>query len=305
MARAGAAEATLAHHRDSKDMITNAMTVDVEGFVESNRQSFEIPSRYIDSRLEDDEVETNVAALLELLAEMRIRATFFFLGRIGRDLPALVRRVADLGHEIGSHSFDHLRVYGMERQDFKKAASRSKLQLEDAAGVPVLGFRAPDFSIVRSSQWAVDELLEAGFAYDSSLYPIGGHDVYGIPGAPPHIHRHPNGLVEFPLATTSILGRRLPFGGGGYFRLYPLAITAGLMRRHNNRREPCMVYIHPYEVGPVIPKIVELSAYRRFRHYHGCKDGGRRMRRLLDQFRFAPAIDVLRSGGWLPADARD
>jgi len=280
--------------------VTNAMTVDVEGFVESNRQSFDIPLRYIDSLTEDNEVKTNVAALLELLDEMRIRATFFFLGRIGRDLPGLVRQVADLGHEIGSHSYDHLRVFEMERKDFREAASRSKQELEDAAGVPVLGFRAPDSSIRRSSQWAVDELLEAGFAYDSSLYPIGANDVYDVLGAPHHIHRHPNGLVEFPV---SFLGRRLPFGGGGYFRLYPLAVTAGLIRRQNNRREPCMVYIHPYEVGPVIPKIVELSLYRRFRHYHGCKNGARRMRRLLAQFRFAPAIGVLRSGGWLPADA--
>jgi polysaccharide deacetylase family protein (PEP-CTERM system associated) len=285
--------------------VINAMSVDVEGFIESNWQSFEIPTRYVDSAREDYEVRTNVATLVELLDGLGIRATFFFLGRIGRDLPDVVREVAELGHEIGSHSYDHLRVFGMERSEFKEAASRSRRQLEDAAGVPVRGFRAPDFSIRRSSQWAVDELAAAGYAYDSSFYPISGHDVYGVPDAPHGIHRHPNGLVEFPLATSSLFGRRFPFGGGGYFRLYPLAVTAALLRKRNNGQEPCMVYIHPYEVGPVIPHVVELSAYRRFRHYHGCRHGARRLRRLLAQFRFAPAIDVLRLGGWLPTDARD
>lgn len=285
--------------RDSVEGVQNALTIDVEGFVESNLQSFDVPARYRDRSSQDREVETNVDSLLELLDQQEVKATFFFLGRIGRDLPKVVRRVAERGHEIGSHSFDHLRVYGMERREFAEALTRSKRTLEDASGVPVVGFRAPDFSIRKSTLWALDELRAAGFLYDSSLFPISGHDVYGVPDTPPSIHLRANGLVEFPLATASVGGRRIPFGGGGYFRLYPLAVTYFFLGRLNGNGEPGMFYIHPYEVGPVIPDIIELTAYRRFRHYHGCRDGARRMRRLIERFRFAPALQVLQSGNWL------
>lgn len=279
--------------------VSNALSVDVEGFVESNRQSVDIPARYVDSAREDSEITANVAATLELLGELSIKASFFFLGRIGRDLPKVVRDVADAGHEIGSHSFDHLRVFGTTRSEFREAARRSKQLLEDASGMPVLGFRAPDFSINRSSSWAFDELREAGYEYDSSVYPIAGHDVYGIPDAQRFIHTHASGLVEFPLATATILGRRIPFGGGGYFRLYPLAVTSYLMRQWNGEGNPCMFYIHPYEIGPVIPTIWEMSRYRRFRHYWHCANGAARFRELLRHFRFTTAVNVLQSGGWL------
>lgn len=279
--------------------VTNALSIDVEGFIESNRQSVDIPLRYVDKARERYEIATNVTTLLELLGDFGIRGTFFFLGRIGRDMPDLVRQVADSGHEIGSHSFDHLRVFGMSRAEFREAAERSKRQLEDAAGVAVEGFRAPDFSIVRSSSWALDELVAARYLYDSSIYPIAGHDVYGVSDAQPVIHRHSNGLIEFPLATATVMGRRVPFGGGGYFRLYPLALTSRWIRSLNRAGRPVMFYIHPYEVGPVIPRVTELSPYRRFRHYWGCTSGTRRMRHLLERFRFGPARDVLRSGGWL------
>jgi hypothetical protein len=118
--------------------------------------------------------------------------------------------------------------------------------------------------------------------------------VYGIKDADPSIHRLPNGLIEFPLSTTQILGRRIPFGGGGYFRLYPLRITRLLLSRLNTQGYPAMFYVHPYEVGPVIPKIDGLSAYRKFRHYYNCSNGTMRLKRLLQGFKFRPAIEVLR-----------
>ena len=274
--------------------LTNALSVDVEGFVESNRQSFRIPAFSVDRRKEQREIEINVAALLELLDDVRIRATFFFLGTVADRTPQLVREVAQLGHEVASHSYEHLRLTGLRPQEFAEGLRASKEKLEDLAGTRVYGFRAPDFSITRSSLWALEVLRDLGFAYDSSIYPIGVHDVYGIAGAEPYIHTLPGGLIEFPLSTVEVLGRRIPFGGGGYFRLYPVPVTRLLVSRVNRKGEPCMFYIHPYEAGPVIPRIAGLGAYRRFRHYFNARRGPRRFRQVVSGFRFAPAIDVLR-----------
>jgi hypothetical protein len=149
--------------------------------------------------------------------------------------------------------------------------------------------------------WALDILHEEGFQYDSSVYPIGIHDVYGIKGANPFVFRWPNGLVEFPLSTINIMRRRLPFGGGGYFRLYPLAVTERCIAATNRRGHPAMFYIHPYEVGPVIPHVPQMSPYRRFRHYYRARGGAPRLQRLLQRFRFAPAVEVLREMGAIDA----
>ena len=156
------------------------------------------------------------------------------------------------------------------------------------------GFRAPDFSITEESLWALDVLQELGFVYDSSIYPFGLHDVYGIKDAEPSIHTLPNGLVEFPISTFSFLGKRIPFGGGGYFRLYPLWLTKLFTSIQNRRGTVCMSYIHPYEAGPVIPDVTELSPYRKFRHYFNCKNGVRRLRKLLGAFNFVPAIEIVK-----------
>jgi hypothetical protein len=138
-------------------------------------------------------------------------------------------------------------------------------------------------------------LKELGFVYDSSIYPFGLHDVYGIKEADPSIHTLPNGLIEFPMSTITLLGRRIPFGGGGYFRLYPLLLTRLFLSKVNKQGHPAMFYIHPYEVGPVIPRISPMSYYRRFRHYYHCKKGHVRLRKLLKAFKFYPAVEVLRN----------
>jgi polysaccharide deacetylase family protein (PEP-CTERM system associated) len=169
--------------------------------------------------------------------------------------------------------------------------------LQDVAGQPVRGFRAPDFSITRQSLWALDVLRELGLGYDSSIYPIRGHDVYGIGDVVPWPHRLPNGLVEFPLSSVALGRRRLPFGGGGYFRLYPLALTHLLARLTNRAGRPFMFYIHPYEVGPEIPLIEGLTRLRRFRHYHNTSNGRARLADLLGSYRFAPVRDVLEENG--------
>jgi polysaccharide deacetylase family protein (PEP-CTERM system associated) len=189
----------------------------------------------------------------------------------------------------------HLRIFGIERNKFKQKLAAAKKDLEDISGQPVYGFRAPDFSITNESIWALDILKELGFVYDSSIYPFGLHDVYGIKKAEPLIHTLPNGLIEFPMATIELLGKRIPFGGGGYFRLYPLLLTKIFLSRLNKQGNPAVFYIHPYEVGPVIPRISPMSYYRRFRHYYHCGKGQVRLRKLLKGFKFGPVIEVLRN----------
>ncbi|MGH8005371.1 MAG: polysaccharide deacetylase family protein [Limisphaerales bacterium] len=220
------------------------------------------------------------------------------MGRVARELPQLVKQAAEMGHEIASHSFEHRRVFGLNRHVFKEQLKASKDFLQSLTGLPVYGFRAPDFSITQASLWALDVLKELGFAYDSSIYPIGLHDVYGIRDVPRRIHRLPNGLVEFPLSTLEFFGRRLPFGGGGYFRLYPLYVTHQALLAQSRRKHPCMFYMHPYEIGPVIPRIAELSPLRRFRHYYNCGTGYERLKKLLGRHRFGPAVEVLKQNNF-------
>ena len=273
--------------------VLNAISVDVEGFIESNLQSFPTAKHYVDKANEDREIEANMDAVLHILNEFDIRATFFFLGRIARDLPHLIKEVAQRGHEIACHSHDHIRIYSMTREEFRQKVNSAKKHLEDVAGKPVYGFRAPDFSITTASLWALDILMESGFHYDSSIYPIGIHDVYGIEGTKPYIHALPNGLIEFPPSTVSCFGKRVPVGGGGYFRLYPTFVTKLCISQMNQLGQPCMFYIHPYEVGPIIPRVGGLSSYRKFRHYHNCGNGSQRLKKILRAFRFGPAFDVL------------
>jgi polysaccharide deacetylase family protein (PEP-CTERM system associated) len=285
--------------KETTGSVLNCFSVDVEGFVESNEDSFPIPASYKDPQRERIEIERNMDALLRLLSDSGVRGTFFFVGRIARDMPELLRLTSSKGHELGLHSYEHRRIWKTTADTFARGIREAKDRIEQLSGVPVAGFRAPDFSITAHSLWALDALRETGFLYDSSIYPIGIHDVYGIPDAQPGIHRLENGLVEFPLSTASLAGRRFPFGGGGYFRLFPLFISMQLLKHLNRRNEPGMFYIHPYEVGPSIPRIRELSLLRQFRHYYNCASGAERIARLFRQFRFGAAIDILKDRGYI------
>jgi len=286
--------------KTTQEPIINAFSVDVEGFIESNLQSFYIPDKYIDRHKENSEIEKNVEVLLQILHEANIKGTFFFVGRLAQDMSSLVRKVSQANHEIGCHNHTHLRIFDEEKDVFRVKLAGAKKNLEDVSGQQVYGFRAPDFSITKTSLWALNILKELGFVYDSSIYPIGLHDVYGIKDSPSSIYTLPNGLIEFPLSTIKFFKQRLPFGGGGYFRLYPLWLTKRFIASLNKRNIPCMFYIHPYEVGPVIPRISEISGYRKFRHYYHCKNGDRQVKKLLDAFKFGPAITVLKQTGLIP-----
>lgn len=232
-------------------------------------------------------VERNTDLLLDLLARHGAHATFFTLGWVAERQPDLVRRIASAGHELASHGWWHRRVTGLTADEFREEIRRSKAVLESLTGRPLLGFRAPSFSIVPGSEWAFDVLLEEGYRYDSSLFPIRRPD-YGYPSAPPIPHeiRRPGGtLLEVPLATFDFLGVRLPAAGGGYLRQLPLGLIQRSFRSLAARSSPGMFYIHPWEVDPDQPRL-PVGLFTRIRHYGGLERTLPRLERLLGEFRF-------------------
>lgn len=279
--------------------INCAFTIDVEGFAESHAQSVSIGASFLDVGVMDREIEENLAVALELLKEYGVSATFFFLGRIALSAPHIVRRVAEAGHEIGCHSLNHLRITGQSQTEFRSDLRSAKAALEDASGERVIGFRAPDFSISSGNPWAFDDLLDAGFRYDSSVVPTSIHDVYGMTDTPADIFRWPNGLIEFPMPISKLFGFEIPIGGGGYFRLFPLIWTLRAFKRRDRRIQPAAFYIHPYEIGPAAPRLPGLSLARRFRHYVRLAGGAERIAPLLKAVSFTTMAEVLQSHGFL------
>jgi polysaccharide deacetylase family protein (PEP-CTERM system associated) len=278
-------------------MTAHCFTVDVEGFCESMAESLALSHGAAYAAEEKAEIADNTAEILDFLAECGVKGTFFVLGRIAEEMPDVVKRIATAGHEIGSHSFRHVRLWNLSREQAKEAISRSKKALEDAAGMAVAGFRAPDFSIRADSLFLLDFLRDAGYRYDSSLYPIRGHDVYGAPDTPRWFHRMSNGLVECPLSVFQAVGMRLPALGGGYFRLYPLMLTRAILLSIERRGHPAVCYIHPYELGSCCPMLPGLSFCRKFRHYVNRTKTRKRFKRLIAEFAFGRMDDAIRAGG--------
>ncbi len=232
-------------------------------------------------------VEANTERLLALLDQYHTLGTFFVLGWVADRCPGLIRRIAQLGHEVASHGYWHYRVNTLDRAAFRDEIRRSKQVLEDLVGTAVEGFRAPSFSIVRGTEWAFDLLLEEGYRYDSSIFPI-RRPGYGYPGAPSHpylVTRPAGTLLELPMATLSLAGWRVPAAGGGYLRQLPFAVIEGAFRQADHRRQPSVFYVHPWEVDPGQPRL-PVDLLTRIRHYRGLDRTMSRMARLLDRFRF-------------------
>jgi polysaccharide deacetylase family protein (PEP-CTERM system associated) len=242
--------------------------------------------------------ENSTRRLLNLFDESGIKATFFVLGWVARRSPDLIREIHRRGHEVASHGMSHKLVYNQTPEEFSSETYESKALLEDIVGVPVLGYRASTYSITSRSLWALDILKEAGFIYDSSIFPI-HHDMYGIPDAPqtPSRISTPKGatIVEFPMSTAPMFGFRLPVSGGGYFRLLPYWLThAGLSKLNHQLKRPFIFYLHPWEVDPQQPR-VKAGWKSTLRHYTNLDRCEARLRRLIGEFRFAPVREVLRS----------
>ena len=274
--------------------ICNAFSVDVEDYFHVSAYSRVIARRDWDSF--PSRVEANTQAMMEVLAEADVKGTFFVLGWVAERFPGLVSEIAARGHEIACHGYSHKLIYRQSRKQFTEEAHKAKSLLEDSSGAAVNGYRGASFSITRESLWALEALAELGFTFDSSIYPI-RHDRYGIPGAPtrPFTFRCESGATinEFPMTTVDILGWRMPVSGGGYFRIYPYAVTRAALRHLNQRKsEPFVFYTHPWEIDPEQPFINAswLSNFRHRTNLHRCRD---RLARLLKEFRFSTISDVL------------
>jgi polysaccharide deacetylase family protein (PEP-CTERM system associated) len=284
----------------------NALTFDVEEYFHA--EAFARVLRPEEWPTLESRVTRATERLLDILDRDRVRATFFVLGWVAERHPSLVREIASLGHEIACHGYGHRMIQHLTRQEFELDVTRAKRALEDATGRAVLGYRAPTFSIMHETLWSLDVLAEAGFRYDSSIFPV-VHDRYGISDAPrfPHRLRAPNGceITEFPMSTVEILGRRLPVAGGGYFRLFPYGLTRRAITRINARDgRPAMVYLHPWEIDPDQPRL-PVGPLTRFRHLVNVGRTEARLTRLLSDFSFAPAAEVLAETGLLAiGDAR-
>ena len=282
-------------------MIVNAMTIDVEDYFHVAALAESIKVDEWDAR--ECRVEANTDALLALFDEKSIKSTFFVLGWVAQRYPDLVKRIAAGGHEVASHGFSHQLVYKQTPEVFRDETQRSKALLEDLIQAPVDGYRAASYSITAQSRWALDILVELGFVWDSSIFPV-NHDRYGMPGTPelPYRLTTDNGgeIIEFPLSTAKLLGRTVPIAGGGYFRLFPYWFSRWGLGSINRKQEPFIFYLHPWEIDTGQPR-VKASAFSMFRHYNNLDKCMDRLRMLTDDFQFATVGDVLRSKQLLSA----
>ena len=274
----------------------NALTIDVEDYFQvaalapwaprNQWQNFEL------------RVEQNTNKILSLLSEKQIKATFFVLGWVAERSPQVVKSIISEGHELASHGYSHQLIYRQTPDEFRQETLRSKQLLEDISGQAIEGYRAASYSITKDSLWALDILAEAGFRYDSSIFPV-RHDKYGIPGAEelPHRITSPKGheLTEFPITALKLGNYRLPIAGGGYFRLFPYWFSRwGLSQVNRKQQQPFIFYLHPWEVDPEQPKL-PATGLSKFRHYNNLDICEKRLKSLLDSFEFTTVKALLES----------
>jgi len=302
--------------------IINALTIDVEDYFQVSAFEGCVTREQWDSY--PLRVELNTSHILDILDEFGVKATFFVLGWVAERKPALVKEIARRGHEVASHGYGHQRVCNQTQQEFRDDVRRSKAILEDLAAEEVRGYRAPSYSISMQTLWAYDELLDAGYGYDSSVFPI-HHDLYGIPDWPRHpftVSKDADGgwgpvgshscpltndrcslpcdkvcrrMMEVPITTLSLGGKNIPIAGGGYFRLFPYAFTRwGLNRINREDGRPFVFYLHPWEIDPGQPRIRAAGFKSRFRHYLNLSRTEGRFRALLEDFHFSTLRDVMR-----------
>ncbi len=274
--------------------ITNALTIDVEDYFHVSALSSVIkPADWPD--YDQGRVVESTHKLLALFDKHEHKATFFVLGWVAERYPELVRAIHKEGHEVASHGWSHQLIYQQTPDVFRCETEKGKKLLEDILGHEVLGYRAASYSITPKSRWALDILVELGFKYDSSLFPV-YHDRYGMPGIPLHPFdlKTDNGgeLVEFPLSTYGIFGYRLPVSGGGYFRLFPYWFNRWCLGSINREGKPFVFYLHPWEVDPDQPR-VDVSGLSKFRHYNNLDKCHDRMEKLLSNFQFGTMRAVL------------
>lgn len=275
----------------------NALTVDVEDWFQVEAFFGVIDRATWPHR--EMRVERNVERILEMFAAAGVHATFFTLAWVAERYPALIRRIVEAGHELASHGSDHRRADHQSRSEFLADVRYAKAVLEDIGGSPVIGYRAPSFSVLRGNLWVMDALEEAGYRYSSSTNPI-AHDNYGIPEAPrfafyplPH-----SPFLEVPVTSLHWLGRNWPCGGGGYFRLLPYGLfKAALAKVNRTERQPLVFYFHPWEIDPGQPRVEQASFKSRLRHYTNLDVMESKIARLLRAFRWGRMDDIFVTEG--------
>ena len=271
---------------------SHCLTFDVEEHFQVS--AFDSPMRRRHWDQFESRVERNTEKLLDLLAASNVRATFFVLGWVAERHPGLVRAISRQGHEVASHGYAHELVTVQTPATFRRDVRKAKVFLEDLLGLPVLGYRAPSFTITQDTIWALRILVEEGYLYDSSIFPI-LHDRYGMPGANPLCHRlstEVGPLWEIPPSTVKFVGLQVPIAGGGYFRLFPYPMLRQLLKRVEAKGHPLVIYLHPWELDPDQPRM-QGPLLSRFRHYINLHKTEDRLIHLLRDFRFAPVSEVI------------
>ena len=268
----------------AKGPIVNGLSVDVEDWFQVG--AFEDVIERDQWGGLADRVDRNVGEILDLFDEVDAKATFFTLGWVAQRHGALLREIVARGHEIASHGWDHRRVFTMDRASFAEDITKARKAIEDASGASVTGYRAPSFSIDQRTPWAFMELVEQGYAYSSSVAPV-GHDHYGWPEAPRFAFKPLpwTTLVEIPVTTAMFAGKRLAAGGGGFFRVLPYAFSRWAIRQVNRREQrPAIFYFHPWEIDPGQPRVAGAPLKSRLRHYTKLDQMAPKLRQLIREF---------------------
>ena len=277
----------------NRDAIINGLSVDVEEWFQVG--AFETVISRADWDGHAARVEGNCDRILALFAEAGVKATFFTLGWIAERHPALMLRIAELGHEIASHGWDHARVFTLGAEAFAADLAKARQAIEQASGQQVTGYRAPSFSIDQRTPWAFEVLAEQGYTYSSSVAPI-AHDHYGWREAP-RFAFHPlvdSPLVEVPVTTAEFAGRRLAAGGGGFFRVLPYAFSRWAIAQVNRRDlRPAVFYFHPWEIDPDQPRLADAPLKSKLRHYTNLGVMAGKLERLLGDFAWGRMDEVV------------
>ncbi|MEM6414028.1 MAG: XrtA system polysaccharide deacetylase [Pseudomonadota bacterium] len=267
------------------------MSVDVEDYFQVWAFSDQIPQGKWDQF--QSRVEQSTHGCLDLFDETSVKATFFTLGWVAERFPGLVKEIVERGHEIASHGYDHSKVFNQSAEAFKADVLKTKSILEQISGVQVKGYRAAGFSIDARTPWAHEVLLETGHLYSSSSHPI-SHDHYGDPKAEQVPHRK-SGMIEAPVATTTVFRRRVSCAGGGWFRLLPYEISSRLIKRASSELDgPVIFYFHPWEIDPQQPRIAQASLKSKVRHYTNLSSMRPKLLKLLKTYPWGRIDQTLR-----------
>lgn len=269
----------------------NLLTIDLEDYYHVSGMADIAPIEKWDDF--ESRIENNVDILLEAIGETK--ATFFILGWVAEKNPGLIKKIAELGHEIACHGMNHRLITQMTKEEFADDLESSIKFLEDLTGEPIIGYRAPSFSLNEQTLWAFEVMANQGLKYDSSIFPKkrrrGGMIRSEL--KPYIIETSSGNIVEFPLAVRSFIRKKLPVGGGGFFRLYPYWMTKSLIKSINSAGRPVIVYLHPWEIDIAQPRLKSLFSFDGFNHYVGLKSTSMKLQKLLSDFKFMRIKDYL------------